>query len=444
MAKAQYKNLVDQLAADIRQGRLAPSTQLPTHRQLAKLHGMSLVTATRVYKELESMGLVTGEAGRGTFVRDLGLPVTLSAEQHATADMIDLNFNYPALPSQAELLREALRDIAVSGDLDALLRYQLHAGRAHERALVAKYLRARKITTQAQNIVFTSGAQHALSVVLMGVFKPGDVIAVDALTYPGFKLLAQICHLELVAIPVSEQGTDLDALAALCKKRNIRAIYSMPTLHNPLGWVMSLAQRKRLVALARAHDFLIIEDATYAFLVKQAPAAIYHLAPEITFYISGFSKNVASGLRFGFVVAAMQWVEKLEQVIRVTTWNTPTLLTAITCQWLEAGVVQQLEEEKRKDAAKRQLLAAKVLSSLSYYSHANSYFLWINLPEGVRTQPLVMSLMEQGISVAKADHYAITTHIPRAIRIALGSIDLIDLENALIQVKQMIELHESY
>ncbi|WP_162874250.1 GntR family transcriptional regulator, partial [Pseudomonas viridiflava] len=70
MPVARYKSVVDQLAADIRGGRLLPGTRLSTHRKLAADHGLALATATRVYAELEVMGLVRGEVGRGTFVRE--------------------------------------------------------------------------------------------------------------------------------------------------------------------------------------------------------------------------------------------------------------------------------------------------------------------------------------------------------------------------------------
>src|SRR5690606_34257382 len=73
MPRSRYKTLVDRYAADIRGGRLAPGTRLPTHRQLAAQEGLALVTASRVYAELEAMGLVNGEAGRGTFVRETSL-----------------------------------------------------------------------------------------------------------------------------------------------------------------------------------------------------------------------------------------------------------------------------------------------------------------------------------------------------------------------------------
>ena len=77
MPRSRYKTLVDAFAADIRSGLLPPGTRLPTHRQLATEHGLALVTASRVYAELEGMGLVSGETGRGTFVRETSLPPCL-------------------------------------------------------------------------------------------------------------------------------------------------------------------------------------------------------------------------------------------------------------------------------------------------------------------------------------------------------------------------------
>lgn len=122
LTHARYKQFVDVLAAQIRAGRLPPGTRLPTHRQLAAQEGLALVTATRVYAELEAMGLVSGEAGRGTFVRETSLPRGLGIDQHAeAAGVVDLNFNYLSLPGQAELLRVALRQLSASGDLEGLV-----------------------------------------------------------------------------------------------------------------------------------------------------------------------------------------------------------------------------------------------------------------------------------------------------------------------------------
>ncbi len=439
MARARYKQLVDALAADIRTGLLAPGTRLPTHRELAAREGLALVTASRVYAELEAMGLVSGETGRGTFVRETALPPGQGVDQPATAPgTLDLNFNYPALPGQAELLRGALRQLATTGDLEALLRYQPHAGRSHERAAVARYLARHGLAVEGERVLMVSGAQHGLATTVMALLKPGDVVAVDALTYPGFKVVAEAHGLELLAIPLSEQGPDLEALERLCQRRRVRAVYAMPTLHNPMGWVLDLAWRQRLVAIARAHGLLIIEDAAYAFLAQHAPAPLAALAPELTVYVSGFSKNVATGLRVGYVVAPPPWVPLLERAIRASTWNTPGVMTAMVCAWIEDGTVARLEQEKREDAQARQILAREALAGLANVSHPNAYFLWLPLPEEVRADQVAMALLREKVSVSTAEPFVSAGPVPHAIRLALGSLDMADLGVALARVRQVI------
>ena len=361
MAQPRYKQLVDRLAADIRAGRLRPGTRLPTHRDLAAREGLALVTATRVYAELQEMGLVSGETGRGTFVKE-ALPRGQGIDLHAwSADTVDLSFNYPSSPGQTDLLRAALRQLAVAGDLESLLRYQPHGGREHERATAARHLASRGLAATVDTTLLVSGAQHGLMTTAMALLEPGDVVAVDALTYPGFKLAAEANRLELAPIPAAGRGPDLDALAALCKQRRVRAVYVMPTLHNPLGWVMSATRCRDLVAIARQHGLVLIEDGAYAFLAEGAPPPLASLAPETTVYVSSLSKSVATGLRVGFVCAPSEWVPKLERAIRATTWNTPAIMTAIACTWMEDGTVARLEEEKRRDAAMRQGLVADIL-----------------------------------------------------------------------------------
>ena len=439
MAHARYKTLVDTLAAEIREGRLAPGTRLPTHRQLAAGQGLALVTATRVYAELAAMGLVSGETGRGTFVREAPLPRGLGIDQQAAAaGMVDLNFNYPSLPGQADLLRSALRQLAASGDLEALLRYQPHGGRQHERACVARHLACRGLTVSADHVAIVGGAQHGLATTVMALLRPGDVVATDALTYPGFKVLAEAHRLELAPIPAAGQGPDLDALEALCKRRRVRAVYAMPTLHNPLGWVMGASRRRQLVAIARRHGLLIIEDAAYAFLAPDPPDPLAALAPETTVYVSGLSKSVATGLRVGFVTAPAAWVSKIERAIRATTWNTPGVMTAIACGWLEDGTVTRLEADKRQDAMTRQKIADVVLTGLRCVRHPGSYFVWLPLAEEVRADKVATALMSHRISVSTAEPFATSAQVPHALRLALGSVELDALRDALEKVKRVI------
>ncbi|WP_240902473.1 PLP-dependent aminotransferase family protein [Aquitalea denitrificans] len=418
---------------------MAPGTRLATHRQLAAQEGLALVTASRIYAELETMGLVSGEAGRGTFVRDTSLTAGHGIDQHPVGlEMVDLNFNNPSLPEQTDLLRDAMRQLASAGDLSALLRYQPHGGRPHERAIMARHLESRGVQVSRDNVLIVNGAQHGLTVCAMALLKPGDVIAVDALTYPGFKVLAEVLHLELLPIPVTPEGPDLATLRMLCTHRRVRAVYAMPTLHNPLGWVIDEARRKELVAIARSHDLILIEDAAYAFLACSPPPPLQALAPERTLYVSGLSKNVATGLRVGLVVAPSHWMAAIERSIRATTWNTPSVMTALVCGWIEDGTVARFEQNKRLDAAERQKIASSLLSDIPFLSHPASYFLWVPLGEDVRAEQIVSDLLRENIAVSNAEPYSTSKHVPHALRLALGSVEMETLHSSLQTVGDVI------
>ncbi|HBS7339391.1 TPA: PLP-dependent aminotransferase family protein [Klebsiella pneumoniae] len=442
--KARYKAVVDRYAQAIRSGQLPAGSRLPTHRTLAAGERISLATATRVYRELEEMGLVSGETGRGTFVRDLSLPPGHGVDQQVVAaDVVDLNFNYPSLPEQGDALREALRQLAMAGDIDSHLRYQPHAGRLAERDIIARHLTCQHFAPDAENVLIVNGAQHGLAVTVMGLLRPGDVVAVDALTYSGFKALAALYHLELAAIPCRPEGPELQALHTLCQQRRVRAVYTMPTLHNPLGWVLNTGQRQALADLARQHDLLIIEDAAYARLVSHPPPPVVSYAPERTVYVTGFSKNIATGLRVGVVISPPRYRPEIERAIRATTWNTPTLISSLICAWIEDGTVARFETQKRQDARQRQQVAREVLCGLPVVSHPDSYFVWLPLGEESRADRLANALMERRISVSTAEPFCVSATLPQALRIALGSVPFDSLRPALLSVRDAVE-YEQY
>ena len=437
---SRYKAVVDAFASDIRSGRLASGTRLPTHRHLAAREGIAVVTATRVYAELEAMGLVSGEQGRGTFVRDIALPPGHGIDQRAAAvDTIDLSFNYPALPGQADLLRHALRELAASGDLEALLRYQPHRGRPHDRASVARHLRLRGLSVTADQVLIVNGSQHGLATAAMAALQTGDVVAVDALTYPGFKVLAHTLRLELAPLPAAPGGTDLDALERLCASRPVRAVYAMPTLHNPLGWVMDASARVRLIEIARRHGLLDhrrrllrLSGGARTASARRARTRDHRLR---VWAVQERRHRPAGRLRLG----PGRLVRAIERAIRVTTWNTPAITTTIACRWLDDGTVGRLEADKRADARARQSIVRDALAGLPLVGHPSSYFVWLPLAQDARADRIAALLARKGISVATAEPYATSAPAPQALRLALGSADLDSLRRALDEVREAVE-----
>ncbi|MFW8595877.1 PLP-dependent aminotransferase family protein [Cribrihabitans neustonicus] len=438
MKKPRYARLADMLASAIQDGKLAPGSKLPTHRAFAEKSGVALATATRVYKELEQRGLVAGEAGRGTFVRDPGLPVTLGVHQTAAEGVTDLVFNMPGDAHDAGMLRSGLRRLAAAGDLEAMLRYQPHGGRMHERRIIAESLAPALGQVDPECLLVTSGSQHGLAVTCLGLLRYGDVIAVDSLTYPGFKSAASLRGLELLPVDGTHGVMDPDELERLCRLREVRAVYLMPTVHNPLGSVMDEAARLRLLGVAQRHGLLIIEDAAYAFLERKPPPSFYSLAPDRTVHIGGFSKNLATGLRLGYVIAPESRTLPLLEAIRATAWNAPALISGLVAGWIEDGSVKASEENRRRDGAERQSVCRKVFGTLPVLSHPNAGFAWLPLEKGVRAQPIVTRLKEQGILVSGAEPFATSTAAPQALRLAFGGVPKSELEGVLNTVREAV------
>jgi DNA-binding transcriptional MocR family regulator len=441
MPENQIDFVTAALETDIRSGRLPPGTLLPTHRRLAAERGIAIASATKVYARLKSTGLVVGETGRGTFVRDRPHEREWDSgdEARQSPGAAELSFNQPQWPGQAELLRSTLRSLAASGDLAALMRQQPPGGRRHEREAVARFLaKQRGIHVDAARVFLVLGAQQGLDVAMRALFEPHTPIAADALTYPGFKLLAQQQNYALYAVPALPDGPDLDALDIACRRRRIRAIYSMPTLHNPLSWVMTAAQRHRLVELARRHDCLLIEDASYAHLAADAPAPLIELAPERTVYVSSLSKSLASGLRFGYVVAPEACASRIKSTIRASYWSLPSVVTALATRWLDDGDVARHEAWLRRDARRRQSVARAVFNGMDVTTHPASMFMWLRLPDELRADRIARALAACDIAVSKGESYAITRHAPRALRIALASVPGEQLRDVLTTVRAII------
>src|SRR5262245_24774975 len=106
MSGSDYVKLADALAEDISAGRLKPGDRLLPQRTFAYRHDIAVSTASRVYSELIRRGLAAGEVGRGTYI--LGSAPRNPMPHEITDGRIDLEFNFPILPEQSELMAPAL------------------------------------------------------------------------------------------------------------------------------------------------------------------------------------------------------------------------------------------------------------------------------------------------------------------------------------------------
>src|SRR5215213_5633397 len=241
----KYQALVDALDRDIQAGALPPGTRLPTQRELAIQLGVAIGTVSRAYALAERRGLLSGEVGRGTFVRRREAGVQEGANDEGDdPSLLDLSKGRLVRDPREPTLRRALETISQRPDLDRLVDYyQPAAGMARHRVAGASWVGRSGLDVGPDRIVITSGAQHGAAVVLATIAQPGDLILTEDVTYTGVKALAGLLHLRLRGLPMDEQGIRPDAFELACRSQKPRALFCVTNLQNPTGRTMPLGRR---------------------------------------------------------------------------------------------------------------------------------------------------------------------------------------------------------
>jgi DNA-binding transcriptional MocR family regulator len=417
------KNIAMMLETEIREGRLLPGARLPTHRDLAFRHGIALNTASRAMRLLEARGLVVGEVGRGSFVRAPGHVDAASFRiEEGAQGVIDLTRNVMPLPGLADRFERAAR-LVLRRERMAVADYQPHAGRAADRAAGAAWLARRGLPEDPSRVVICAGAQHAVTVALMATTRPGDTIAVEALSWPGIKASAAALGLQVVPVPMDGKGLRPRALLRLALRGQIAALYCMPSLQNPTAVTMPAQRREAVAAIARRLDFRIIEDDAYGFLTEDAPPVppLAALAPERSWYLRSTSKSFTPGLRAAWMLVPPGREEQAANLIRATVWTAPPLGAAIASLWVGDGTAMLLEAEKRREAQLRQELAARLLPiRASPSAHPASMHLWLDLPRETAAQDLVRRVESLGVRITPGAAFGVGS-APNSLRLALGA-----------------------
>ena len=201
----RYLAIAQAIAADLESGRLSPGDRLPTHRELAWQLGVTVGTVTRAYQEAERRGLLSGEVGRGSFLRDPlgGRGRTVTAGERGP---LDLQMAVPPrVCSPAEFDQALMRLMADPSRLDHL-DYPPVAGLPEHREMARSWLRRAGVDVPANQIALTSGAQHGLLAILATIARGGDSLLVEPLTYPTVQPIARQIGLRLEPLMADSEG----------------------------------------------------------------------------------------------------------------------------------------------------------------------------------------------------------------------------------------------
>lgn len=432
----RYLAIAEALERDIAAGRLAPSTQLPTHRDLALALGVTVGTVSRGYAAAKQRGLITGEVGRGSYVRSAptrDLPVDFRDMERG---LVDFTLNIPPSAEGGAISARAaaaLAKIAARTDLDAALGYQPPAGSKRHREAGARWIARTGLAAQAGNVLVCCGAQHAMTVLFSVLTQPGDTVLCEELTYPGMKALANLLHLRLQGIAMDADGVRPDAFASACRTRAARILYCIPTIQNPTTATMSETRRREIAEIATQHGVRIVEDDIHRSMLPDGPPTVTAFAPRLGFYVADTSKSILPGLRISYVLSPPEWVERLTIAVQATTWMASPLSAEIATSWIDDGTVDRIIAERRGEAEARQRIAREILGAFPYLAHPLGYHLWLSLPEPWHTERFVAEARRRGVGVTSAEAFMAGRGVaPSAVRLGLGAArDRAELERGL-------------
>ena len=323
--------IVDGLAAQIDEGALRPGTKVPSIRQFAHAHQVSVFTVVEAYDRLVAKGYLVSRPHSGFFVRRRQVPGTPLAAAVSSAQGFDsmwylrkifenrhlaIKAGCGWLPGDwlfEEGLRRALRNLAA--DDASLGGYGDPKGYPPLRQYIAEVFAEQEVQVHPGQVLLTQGSSQALDLAVRRLVRAGDAVLVDEPGYANLMFALRLQGARLLGVPRTPQGWDLGALEALIAEHQPKVFFTQPRLHSPTGSVASLAQLHRVLQLAEKHDLTIVENDIYADLdpePRPSLASLDQLSRVVT--IGSYSKTISPNIRVGFLIGHPDLVEDLAQL----------------------------------------------------------------------------------------------------------------------------------
>jgi DNA-binding transcriptional MocR family regulator len=417
-----YRQIADAIAERIADGTLPAGERLPPQRDIARMAGVNLTTVTRAFASLQERGLVESRPGRGSVIADPSITASFKSAPVDEAGFVDLSVNRPATAGYLHVLTELMPQLPADRRYTALQDFHAPEGPAWMREAAATWLAPMTGPSEAAQIVVTNGAQHGMACVLGALARPGDTILADAVTYQGIGSLCRSLELALKPVAMDRGGMMPDALEAMCAEHHPRALFLVPTLHNPTTVTLSAERRRAIAETARKNQVMIIEDDVYRPLRANGPSTFVAEHPEITVYISGFSKCIAPGLRMGMVLAPKRMVADIAAMLRINCWSTSPLNALIAARMIEDGLVERIIAGQKDEFLHRQILVRDMLSGFDVASDDAAPHAWLNLPEPWQGNAFARAASQNGVGVLAGEAFAVARdYIPHAVRINVGA-----------------------
>lgn len=413
-----YLCLADMMEHDITNGELCANTKLPPQRELADYLDLNLSTITKAYKLCEMRGLIHAVIGKGTFVTpNANVPTSIiEKDSHPDVEMATIHPFYV----HNELIRDLTIELLKKPFSERLFEYSHPLGNQAQIRTAVKWLQRFELDADEHNTLISSGVQNALATILSSLFEAGDRIAVDTYTYSNFISLANLLHIQLVAVEGDRDGMRADLLESICAMQKIKGIYLMPTGANPTNFAFSETRIQEIGKIIREKNLIAIEDDNYAALMENSCKPISLEAPENSIYISGLSKPVCPGLRIAYIKIPSRFEAEVERGTFSQNLKISSLNIEIATEIIQSGMDLKIMHEKRELAKHRNQIYQGYFPSAPCC--AESYYQWLELPPTCSGRICEIELAHQRIGVFGAERFAVGSLAKHnAIRIATCS-----------------------
>lgn len=410
----------------IRSREAHAGAKLPSIRQLALECGISRFPVIEAYDRLVSLGYVESRHGSGFYVSTrthealdrCGASDPRRAE--GESNYILQQFNHPGdtLKLGSGFIPEAWRDMdgiaqavrhVARTDPSALIDYATPLGNVALREHVQARLAPLGIRADASQILMTSGASQAVDLLVRYMLKAGDTMFVEDPGYYNLFGLLKLHGVNVVGIPRTASGPDIDVLQAELQRHRPRGFFINTVFHNPTGTVVAPSVAFRVLQLAHEYDFTIFEDDIYADFQADTTdrlAALDQL--ERVVYIGGLSKTLSSSLRIGFIAASSKIVKDLGDIKMLTSISGSAFAEAVALTMLERGAYRKFLERLRRRMSDALGTTTRTLEANGWQLFAppaGGKFIWARVPHIDDPQQLIDCARACGVTIAPGSYF---------------------------------------
>jgi DNA-binding transcriptional MocR family regulator len=442
-----YAALAGAVRGLLADGRLPLGVRLPAERELAESLGISRTTVTAAYRSLRETGHLTSRRGAGSWTTlPNGHRVASSGlwTPDDDLDMIDMGVAASAAP--VELVHAAR---AAADDLPRYLGSAGYhpTGLRDLREAVADGYTHRGVATSAEQVLITSGTQHALDLVLRLSVPPGAHVLLESPTYPNAlaALSARRARISTHGLDAAT-GWDGEMLLGALRQTRPRLTYVIPEFHNPTGHLMPTDLRERLVAAAHATGTELVVDESFVDLPLDGspmppPVAIFDRHSRVV-SIGGMSKAYWGGLRIGWVRASAPLVQRLAALRVGVDMSSPVLEQLVAVHLLDQApaIVASRRAQLlfRRDALVEAL--GELLPEWRFVVPAGGVTLWAEL-DGPISSALSRAAEDVGVRLAPGPRFGLDGTLERFMRLpfTLAADDLTEAVRRIASVRHDLD-----